>query len=303
MLDCKQQILSTISDNDCCSHAFVNAVISFSAQIAKDFSNILVSSDEEILNKFSKIINNFYPNVEIDSWDNFLFLKGNIYQLLSDICFEEKNFNHFTADCDKLTILKTAFLTTGRFYYNQDNNKNSKGYSLEFVLKKEHHADSILILLQEFGFELKKIKRASNFVVYTKNSNLICDLFVKLGASYIALEIQNNLAIREMRNNANRQNNCFESNLDKTINASTEQLNAINYIINHFSIDYFDENLREVALARIANPDVSLGELRLVLNNKISRAGIKYRLDKIIDIYKKLKGENNETICSLARSH
>ena len=97
--------------------------------------------------------------------------------------------------------------------------------------------------------------------------------------------------MREMRNSANRQNNCFESNLDKTIDASSTQMTAINYILNNYSLDILDDNLKEVALARIANPDVSLSELRTLLNDKISRAGIKYRLDKIIAIYKKLKGE------------
>ena len=57
-------------------------------------------------------------------------------------------------------------------------------------------------------------------------------------------------------------------------------------------IEYLNENLREVALARLANPDISLNELRLLLNNKISRAGIKYRLDKIIEIYQKIKSQH-----------
>ena len=292
MLDCKKHILSTIAHNDCCSHAFINAIIYFSAQISKDRNSVFVSGDEEILNRFANIVNNCYPNVEIDRWDNFLFLKGNIYQLLTDVNYNNKlDLSLFPNECDRLTILKTAFLSVGRFYYNQDNTKNSKGYSLEFVFRKEHDANMILEVLNEFGFILKKIKRSSNFVIYIKNSNTICDLFVKLGASYTALEIQNNLAIREIRNNANRQNNCFESNLDKTLTKSAEQLEAINYIFNNYSIDYLDESLREVALARIANPDVSLNDLRLVLNNKLSRAGIKYRLDKIIEISKKLKGE------------
>ena len=120
---------------------------------------------------------------------------------------------------------------------------------------------------------------------------MICDIFVKLSDVKTALDIQNNLAMREMRNSANRQNNCFEFNLNKTIDASSVQLNAINYIINNYSLDILDENLKEVALARIANPDVSLNDLKTILNNKISRAGIKYRLDKIITLYQKLKGE------------
>ena len=291
-MDCKKQILTTLKDNNCCSLAFLNTVIYVNSQINTEKSNILVSLTEEMINKVEKIIFNFYPNIEFYVWDNFLHIKGNIFELLTDINYSENfNLDFYPNECDRLTILKTLFLLGGRFYYNADNNLNSKGYNLEFVFKLEKVADLTIQLLKEFNFELKKTKRQSNYVVYSKNSSTICDLLVLLGASYCALEIQNNLAMRELRNNVNRQNNCFESNLDKTITASNDQLTAINYILENYSIDYLDENLKEVALARIANPDVSLNELRTILNNKLSRAGIKYRLDKIIDIYKKLKGE------------
>ena len=292
MNDCKQQILNTIANNNCCSHSFLNVLFT-AAQINKDFSSLLISGNENVLDKATKILLNFYPNLEMNSWDSFLFIKGNIYDILIDINYKSKlDLTLFPADCDKLTLLKSFFLLYGRFYYNQDNNANSKGYNLEFVLRDEHSANVVATLLKEHNFELKTIKRQNNYVVYTKNSNIISDLLVLFGATYAALDIQNSLAIREMRNNVNRQNNCFESNLDKTLDASALQLEAINYILNNYSIDYLSENLREVALIRIANPDVSLNELRTLLNNKLSRAGIKYRLDKIIDMYKKLKGEN-----------
>ena len=292
MIDCKQQILNTIPDNNCCSHVFLNVVV-LSSQTNKDKTNLFINASTNILEKVTKIVANFYPNIEINSWDGFLCLVGNIYEILVDLNFKTKlDLSLYTEDCDKLTLLKSLFLMNGRFYYNQDNNLNSKGYNLEFVFRDEHNANVILELLKLHGFELKKIKRQSNFVVYTKNSNIISDLLVKLGATYTALDIQNSLAIREMRNNVNRQNNCFESNLDKTLNASSIQLNAINYIVDNLSIDYLEENLRVVALARIANPDATLNELKMLLGNNISRAGIKYRLDKIIEIYNKLKGEN-----------
>jgi len=291
MQDCKQQILNTIPNNTCCSHAFLN-VVTLSGQTNKDKNNLIINAQPNILEKVTKIVANFYPNLEINSWDGFLCLVGNIYEMLIDLNFKTKlDLSLYPEECDKLTLLKSYFLINGRFYYNQDNNVNSKGYNLEFVLRDEHNANVVLELLKNYGFELKKIKRQSNFVIYTKNSNVISDLLVLMGATYSALDIQNSLAIREMRNNVNRQNNCFESNLDKTLTASQTQLKAINYIINNYSIDYLEESLREVALARIANPDVSLQELRTLLGNNISRAGIKYRLDKIIEKYNKLKGE------------
>ena len=294
MYDCKSTILSSIPDNSCCSLAFINIVLYSSAHIDTKNSTILINSRTDILDKVKSIIFNFYPNIDVNAWDNFLLLKGNIFNLLLDCNIDSNGKSEpylFSNECDKITILKSIFLTNGNFYYNQDNNKNSKGYNFEIIVKDEDVANFLLNLFAEFDFILKKTKRNNYFVIYTKNSNVICDIFVKLSDVKTALDIQNNLAMREMRNSANRQNNCFEFNLNKTIDASSIQLNAINYIINNYSLDILDENLKEVALARIANPDVSLNDLKTILNNKISRAGIKYRLDKIITLYQKLKGE------------
>ena len=207
-MDCKQQILNTIPNNTCCSHAFLNVVL-LSAQINKEKTNLIINAQPSILEKVTKIVANFYPNIEINSWDGFLFLVGNVYGILVDLNFKTKlDLAMFSEDCDKLTLIKSFFLMNGRFYYNQDNNVNSKGYNLELVLRDEHNANVVLELLRGYGFELKKIKRQSNFVIYTKNSNIISDLLVLLGATYTALDIQNSLAIREMRNIVNRQNNC-----------------------------------------------------------------------------------------------
>ncbi len=289
MTDCKQQILNTLSDNTCCSHAFLNVVV-LASQISDNRSSLMLNSPNFISDKIINIISKFYPNFEFNGWENFLLIKGNIAELLTGIDFKPQiDLNFFNQECDRLTLLKSFFLFFGRFYYNQDNFENSKGYNLEFVFKDEHTAIVVISLLQEKGFELKMIKRLSNFVVYTKNSNTISDLFVVLGATYTSLDIQNTLAIREMRNNVNRQNNCFEGNLEKTLSASANQLNAINFIIDNFSIDYLPENLKEVALVRLANPDAPLNELKVLLGGNISRAGIKYRLDKIIETYNKLK--------------
>ncbi|MBR6779218.1 MAG: DNA-binding protein WhiA [Clostridia bacterium] len=281
MVDCKSQILATIPDNKSCSRALVNAVVLTASQTFDD--TLLINVSDDVKNKIIKILNTFYPNVQVNSWDDFLLLSADTTEPLTATTDITKH--------DNLTSLKSLFLTCGKLYYTDDNFKNSKGYSLEFVFREDAVAKLCVDLLNTFNFDLKSIKRRNNYVVYTKNSNIICDLLVTLGATHTALEIQNSLAMREIRNNANRQNNCFDSNLDKTLSASALQLEAINYIINNHTLDYLEENLREVALVRLANPDVSLSDLRILMNNTISRAGIKYRLDKIIDIYKKLKGE------------
>lgn len=286
MQDCKLNILSTIPDNHSCSQAFVGAVL-LTSSVSNEENSVLVNINNAYINKVIKIVTRFYPDIEISSWDDFLLLSGSMQELKQDCAINEQNLHNI----DLITALKGLFITCGKLYYNQDSSKNSNGYLLEFVLRKEIDAKLTQRILKEFGFNFRIFRRKSYFLLYTKNSNVICDLLVILGAGISALEIQNNLAMREIRNNANRQNNCFEGNLDKTLSASSEQLKAINYIIENHSIDYFDDNLKQVALARIANPDVSLNDLKTILNNNISRAGIKYRLDKIIQMYKDLIGE------------
>ena len=237
------------------------------------------------------ILKKYYPDMEVLYWENFLMLRGNLYNFLLDFNTEKLDINAFDQECDRLTIFKTLFLLYANLYYNKDSNLNSKGYNLELVVKDEEIFEIINTLLVQFGFNLKQSKRKNNFVIYTKKGDLICDLLVKLGANYTALDIQNNLAMREVRNSANRQNNCFGYNLDKTLNSSSLQMEAISYLFENDLLDSLEENLKEIALLRLANPDVSLNDLKTLYGKQISRAGLKYRLDKIIEIYKKL-GEN-----------
>ncbi len=293
MPDCKQLILSSIPDNNSRSHAFFSILLYCEALIDTINSTITIKSKSEILDKAERIVHNFYPYIEENRWDDFLQLSGDIYSILLDCGIDRElnfDFSTFVDENDKLTLLQTIFLINGRFFYNNDQSANSKGYNLEFILNNELK-DLTINLLRTFNLELKTNIRPNSVILYTKNSNTICDIMVLLGASNVALDIQNTLAIRELRNSVNRQNNCFESNLDKTLNASNAQLNAITYLMDNDYFDTLDESLKEVALARIANPDISLNDLRQILNINITRAGIKYRLDKIINIYKTLKGD------------
>jgi len=103
------------------------------------------------------------------------------------------------------------------------------------------------------------------------------------------LEINNENAIRSVRNNINRQNNCLEANMNKTINASLRQLEAINFISATIGLDSLDESLQEICLVRLANKEESLDNLVKLLGGKISKSGLNHRLNKIIKISNELK--------------
>lgn len=290
-MEWKQQILKSIANNQCCGHSFLTVMLNNCAII--DFADhyILFNTSNFIIDKMMNFVKMHSPKIEQLHWDGFLMLRGDIYNFLADFDYENLNLNLFDAECDRLTILKTLVLLYANLYYNKDSSKNSTGYNFEIVVKEQVLFNLLNSLLNEFNLDLKQCKKRENFVIYTKNSQLICDLLVRLGATNAALEIQNNLAMREVRNTANRQSNCFGYNLDKTLNSSAQQMAAITYLFENDLLDNLEENLKEIALLRLANPDVSLNDLKTLLNKKISRAGLKYRLDRIIEIYKKLKGD------------
>ena len=91
-----------------------------------------------------------------------------------------------------------------------------------------------------------------------------------------------------MRGKVNRIVNCQTANLNKTINASVEQIEAIRKLQMSNKFNKLDENLREIALLRLEYPDMPLVELGKQLKNPIGKSGVNYRLKKIIEISKDL---------------
>ena len=295
--DSKQEILKKIPINSCCSYSFLNSLFS-NAKCEYELNSLELDIDEELALKVKEIIKSMYPNLKA-KYEDSLLISGDVEQLLFDcgididkadntIVLNGINQELLLSDCCKISFLKGLYLSCGNFYYTKDNNEKSSGYSIEFVFKNYALADDTKALMKYMGIKLGMTKRKNNIIIYLKNSDAISDFFVRLGAVETAIEIQNNLTIREIRNETNRQGNCFDANLNKTLNASREQVKAIDYIIKNYGLDYLEESLQEIALIRLANEDITLNEMQKLYSQPISRAGLKYKLDKIIAIYNKL---------------
>ena len=81
--------------------------------------------------------------------------------------------------------------------------------------------------------------------------------------------------------------NSFKSgsgNLNKTLNASVEQIDAIRKLQQNGKFNKLEDNLKEIANLRLENPDMPLLELGKLLKNPVGKSGVNYRLKKIIEI-------------------
>ena len=68
------------------------------------------------------------------------------------------------------------------------------------------------------------------------------------------------------------------------MNASVEQIDAIKKLQDNNKFNKLDDNLKEIAILRLKNPDLPLSELGKLLKNPVGKSGVNYRLKKIIEI-------------------
>ena len=78
--------------------------------------------------------------------------------------------------------------------------------------------------------------------------------------------------------------NCETANLNKIIDASVRQINAIEKLKKEKKFENLPENLKELAELRIKNPEASYQELGAMLKEPIGKSGVNHRLEKIIKI-------------------
>lgn len=183
---------------------------------------------------------------------------------------------------DRLTA-REQFLLTG---FVNDPNKKSH---LEISFKEEKKAESLQKSLEKYGFQFKMVTRTSNYMLYLKDGEEISNFLAFIGVNKAVLKFEEIRVLKDTRNNINRVINCENANLDKIIKSSIEQIEAIDFLFETGEFKNLDENLKEIALLRKANPSLSLDSLGKMLKEPIGKSGANYRLKKIMEIAKDKK--------------
>ena len=135
----------------------------------------------------------------------------------------------------------------------------------------------------------KVIGRKKSYVVYLKEGSQIVDLLNVMEAPVALMEMENVRILKEMRNMVNRKVNCETANISKTVNAAVKQLEDIVFIRDKAGLDSLPDNLREIALLRLENPDAPLKELGTFLDPPVGKSGVNHRLRRISEIAETLR--------------
>ena len=184
---------------------------------------------------------------------------------------------------DKRAYLRGIFEICGSI-----NDPKTSRYHAEFVISNYDTAVFVNDLLNEFNFNSKVIKRDKNYMVYIKESEKISDFIKMLNATTSLFYYEDIRIYRDHKNMTNRLNNCEQANVDKSINASREQLELISKLKTIRDFDLLDDRIKAICIYKEKYPDSSMAELAEIISSEteipITKSGINHRFRKIKEI-------------------
>lgn len=186
-------------------------------------------------------------------------------------------------DCCKKAFLKGLFLARGSI------NDPNKSYQLEIVVSSEERKLQLIGILEKFGLEPKSYQRRSHFIVYVKDAESISEILGLLGAVNAYMELENIRIYKDIRNSINREVNCETANISKITEASVKQINDIKLIEEKKGLKSLPAALRELAMVRLENPELSLKELGDIMSPPLGKSGVNHRLRRISEIADSLR--------------
>ncbi len=178
--------------------------------------------------------------------------------------------------CCRASYLRGAFLGGGTVAPPQ-----ARGH-LELITSSEPYARSLAAVVRKSGFVPGLGRRGEASLVYLKEGEQIAGVLSYIGAYDAALQLQSARVLKEVRNHVNRQLNCDTANLQKTADAAGQQLAALRAMDEADALASLPAPLRQLARARLDNPDASLAELGEMLTPPLGKSGVYHRMAKLM---------------------
>lgn len=291
----KKELAAKVYENACCKRSFLYGLLIFSknfspssvgcqtenATVAELYRSLLADV-AHVACKMSSSASGKIWSVRVSPVADCQKVRALFSHDRSEISLK---INHTNFDCPDCygAFLAGAFLACGTV------SSPRKDYHLEFTVLHLNLAKDFFLFLTEMELSPKETKRRGYPILYFKESESIEDCLYRMGAGNAMFEMMNVEIEKNVRNGVNRKTNCDTANIGRTAKAAAAQINAILLIREKRGLDCLGPELKDLALVRLENPDLSLSELAEVCTPKMSRSGINHRLQKILSIAQELQ--------------
>ena len=276
--------------------------MSFSSDIKEDLSNVINYKNKKILEAEAfgflltgnTVLNEEY--IEYSTENEFIIEK--LYKILFNlqIDYEQDDieyvarikrgealnsiikFNINLNEQEEKALVRGSFLGAGSLI------DPSKHYHLEVLFLEKNNAEFIMNICRKYDIDFKMIEARKKYQIYLKDAENISKFLALIESNKGVLAFEDTRLTKEIKNNVNRLVNCETANLNKVVNAAVNQINDIKLIQRLKKFDELSEELKEIAMLRLENPDMSLKDLGQLLEKPLGKSGVNHRFQKIHDI-------------------
>jgi len=184
-------------------------------------------------------------------------------------------------DCCRTSFVRGAFLTGGAV------TDPAKSYHLEIVTAHYNVSRQTYSLLLEMEFMPKETSRSGNYIIYFKHSTAIEEFLTLIGAPIHAMKLMSTKIEKDMRNTVNRKVNCDTANVTKTVDAAAVQIEAIKKLDENGVLDTLPDKLKQAALLRRDNPELSIKELADISIPPVTKSCMNHRIRRLTELSEK----------------
>lgn len=284
----KEELLNIRTKSICCMTAELQGMLMFGG-VAYEKNVIFGTESFELAKRVSSFLKKTckinYPDRLSENAEGYKFLIPE--DILREISIKADEKIELTgesemSDCCIKAFVRGAFLVSGSL------SNPEKAYRMEIFTENGSGANVLKSLLEAMGVDVKETKRKNLYVVYTNRSESVSDMLKVTEASRAVFKILEARVLKDKRNETNRVINCDMANADRMSENSYREIRAIRLIEKKAGLDSLKPKLREAALMRLENEDVSLKELAELFEPPIPKSTLNNRLNRLIKIAEEL---------------
>lgn len=197
---------------------------------------------------------------------------------LSDEGDIELDEDIYSSDECVRAFLRGAFISGGTIETPE------KNYSCEMFTHNESMAYLAEELLADFQIKANVVQRKNYFVTYIKGGSAVEDFLNVIGAHQYMMEFIMTKIQKDWNNRLNRQANCSAANIDKTIQTSVKQCEAIEKLMGRPVWDTLSDSMKELALLRLEYKEEALALIGERMNPPLSKSAVSRRMKKLIEL-------------------
>ena len=281
----KRTIITSVYKSACCRRAILSGVLFSKGKLVDNGISIRLEK-MEYADFVSRLVQEVYgkaPEISRPSGG------GRVVE----ITFGAKSAQNYISNIDKEGLKPTlkcpscqsAFLR-GVFLAAARTCDPKTEYFVEYSLGDR--TEIFANYLQGLGIVGRITKKKTGVALYFKDSSIIEDLFGYTALNNAVFALIDARFGAEERKKLMRVINCETNNIQKTINAASEQTTLIGELERANLLSSLPEELEATARLRLKYPDYSLSQLSQVAVPAISKPGLSHRLKKICELAKQL---------------